>query len=154
MVDETRLAKELRTRNGVTTRVRLRSLGYHDQAIDRLIARGRLTSIGRGVLVDPATSDSLEARVAAACAQTGGVACFPTAGVLWQLRKSPRVAEVHVTVPWSRRVTDVAGITIHRSTCLPEDDVVRRPDGIALTSPPRTVFDAAAMVPAGGRVDD
>jgi hypothetical protein len=93
--------------------------------------------------------DSLEIRVAAACAKTRGVACFPTAGVLWQLRKSPRVAEVHVTVPWSRRVTDLDAVTIHRSTCLPEDDVVRRRDGIALTSPPRTVFDAAAIVSAG-----
>ena len=32
---------------------------------------------------------------------------------------------------------------IHRSCALQEIDVVRRDDGIAVTSPPRTAFDAA-----------
>ena len=38
------------------------------------------------------------------------------------------------------------GVAVHRTRNLDACDVVRRRDGIALTAPPRTVFDAAAVV--------
>jgi hypothetical protein len=69
--------------------------------------------------------------------------CFPTAGLAWALRKSPRVAETHVAIHEGRRIDPIPGLIINRTCYLPELDIVRRKDGIALTSPPRTVFDAA-----------
>ena len=81
--------------------------------------------------------------MAIACAVTGGVVCFPTAGVVWALRKSPRVSDVSVVIAEGRRVDPVPGVRIVRSCDLPDCDLVRRPDGIAITSPPRTAFDAA-----------
>ena len=145
-IDEVALAAEVRGRHGVTTRRRLRRLGMSDRVIDRLISSGRLMTSGRGVLTCAATPNSFEQRVAAACALTSGAASFPTAGLLWGLRKSPRTTDVHVMVDWTRRVRPVPGVALHRTTALPANDVVRRRDGIVLTSPLRTVFDAAAFV--------
>ena len=42
-----------------------------------------------------------------------------------------------------RRIDPIPGVRILRSCDLPECDIVRRADGIAVTSPPRTAFDAA-----------
>ncbi len=118
-MNEAVLAAELRARHGVTTRQRLRGLGFADRVIDGLIGRGRLQLIARGVLADAAATRTFAHRVVAACAATNGVASFPTAGLLWELRKTPRVPEIHITVPWARRVTSPAGVVVHRSRCLP-----------------------------------
>jgi hypothetical protein len=81
--------------------------------------------------------------MALACAVTGGVVCFPTAGQAWELRKTPRVDATHVAIQEGRRIDPIPGLFIARNCYLPECDVVRRTDGIAVTSPPRTAFDAA-----------
>jgi hypothetical protein len=146
MFDEAVLASELRSRHGVTTRTRLRRSGLTDRVITGLIGRGRLRTAGHGVLVDTSSPQTLEQSVAIACAATGGVASFPTAGLLWSLRRTPRSDEVHVTIPWRRRTAASSGVVVHRSTWLPPGHVVTRAAGIALTAPPRTVFDAAGFV--------
>lgn len=140
------LAAELRPRHGVTARVRLRRRGLTDRQIHGLVRNGRLRTAGRGVLVDTAAPDTLEQRMAIACAMTGGVVMFPTAGLVWRFRATPRDRQIHVAVEWTRRVSAPPGVVIHRTTSLPPEDVVVRRDGISVTSPPRTVFDAAAVV--------
>ena len=97
----------------------------------------------RGVLVAAAWPGNLEHRMAIACAVTAGVVCFPTAGLVWELRKTPRTDDTHVAIHEGRRIDPVPGVVISRSCYLPECDIVRRQDGIAVTSPPRTAFDAA-----------
>ncbi len=81
--------------------------------------------------------------MAIACAATGGVVCFPTAGIVWEFRKTPRIPDVCVVIAEGRRIDPIPGVRILRSCDLPECDIVRRADGIAVTSPPRTAFDAA-----------
>jgi hypothetical protein len=146
MSDEVALTTELRDRHGVTTRARLRRAGLTDRQVDGLIRRGRLLVAARGVLVDAGAQPTFLQRVGVACAATRGVACFPTAAALWGFRKAPPSPDVHVAVHWTRRLAPRVGVVIHRSVSLPPCDLVRRADGIALTSPPRTLVDAAAVV--------
>ena len=141
--DEGVLAAELRQRHGVTTTTRLESLGIGRRTVDTLKRRGRLRRVGQGVLVSTSWPDGLDHRMAIACAVTRGVVCFPTAGVVWELRKSPRIADTCVVIPEGRRVDPLPDVRILRSCDLPECDIVRRADGIAITTPPRTAFDAA-----------
>lgn len=145
---ETVLADEFRHRHGVTTRQRLRHRGLTDRQIHHLVRGGRLRLAARGVLVDSGSPDTFEQRMAIVCAATGGVVMFPTAGKVWRLRGTPRRPMIHVAVDWTRRVSAPPGAVIHRTTSLPPEDVVVRRDGISVTSPPRTVFDAAAAVDA------
>jgi hypothetical protein len=140
---EVALAAELTARHGVTTTSRLARLGIGRRTIDTLKQRGRLRLAGQGVLVSTTWPDTFEHRMAVACAATGGVVCFPTAGIVWQLRKTPRRPDIHVAVPEGRRIDPLPGVVIKRTCLLPECDVVRRDDGIAITTPPRTAFDAA-----------
>jgi hypothetical protein len=101
---------------------------------------------GNGVVVAAAWPASLDRRMALACALTAGIVRYPTAGRAWGLRKSPRSRDVHVWVAHGRRLREPAGVRIHHTRHLPERDIVRRGDGIDLTTPPRTAFDAAAML--------
>lgn len=146
MKDETRLARKLRTRRGVTTRARLRERGWTDDEIDGLARAGRLRQAGRGVLVCTSSPDTFEQRLAIACALTGGVVLFPTAGLLWAFRGTPRGGPIYIGIPWNRRVRAPTGVVIRRCRSLTAEDIVNRADGIRVTSPPRTVFDAAAFV--------
>ena len=142
-LDHAALAVELNARHGVTTTARLEKLGISERSIRTLVSSGRFDRPVRGVLVATAWPDSLEHRMALACAATGGVVCFPTAGLAWDLRKTPRTDDTHVAIHESRRIDPIPGVVISRSCYLPERDIVRREDGIAVTSPPRTAFDAA-----------
>ena len=142
-IDEAALAAELLARHGVTTTARLAGIGVGRRTVDRLKRSGRLRSVGQGVLASTSWPATLEHRMAVACAGSGGVVRFPTAGLVWGFRKTPRAGDVHVVIPDSRYIDPLAGTVIHRSCALQEVDVVRRNDGIAVTSPPRTAFDAA-----------
>jgi hypothetical protein len=143
---ESALAAELSARHHVTTRKRLERLGLGRRVIDRLCGRGRLDHVGKGVLVSSSGPETFEQRLAVACALTGGVICYPTAGEVWDYRNTPRHPNVHVMLAHSRRVHAPEWVVVHRSDELPRCDIVRRRDGIVVTSPPRTAFDAAAWL--------
>lgn len=143
-IDEAALAAELLARHGVTTNERLGRIGIGERAIDTLARNGRVRRPGNGVVVSTSWPNTLEHRMAVACALTGGVVRFPTAGIVWQLRKTPRSSLIHLWIDESRRVQAPDGVRLHLTSHLPESDVVRRQDGIVVTSPPRTAFDAAA----------
>lgn len=147
-IDEAALAVELTTRHGVTSAQRLAKLGISRRSADTLVRQGRLRRAGNGVLLSTSWPDTFAHRMAAACAVTGGVVMFPTAGVAWKLRGSPRVPDVHVWISDTRRIKPPDGVRVHLTNHLPEIDVVRRADGIAITSPPRTAFDAASVLSA------
>ena len=145
-VDESALATELANRHGVTTLERLGRLGLSRRCVDGLVATGRFRRAGNGVLAATCWPITLEHRLAVACAVTGGAVAFPTAGLVWELRKTPRVPDVHLWIPKSRCLTEREGIRVHRTGDLPGTDIVRRRDGIVVTSPPRSAFDAAAWL--------
>ena len=144
--DEASLAAELLARHGVTTRSRLASLGIGRRTVDALVRQGRFHAEGRGVLIATSWPITLEHRMARACALTGGVVMFPTAGLVWGLRKTPRCNDIHIWVDEQRRVRSPDGVRIHFTRHLPANDIVPRNDGIAVTSPPRTAFDAATTL--------
>jgi len=145
---EAALAAEFVTRQGVTTTRRLARIGIGRRAVDALVRSRRVRRLGTGVLVAVAWPDTLEHRMAIACAVTGGVVCYPTAGEAWQLRKSERDPDVHVWMTPAQRARAIPGVRIHVTRHLPDTDVVHRDDGIAVTSPPRTAVDAAARLNA------
>ena len=118
--------------------------GFSKRCVDGLVVNGRLRRAGNRVLVSTCSPTTLEQRMARACAVTGGVVAFPTAGEVWEYRKTPRLPDVHLWIPNNRCVAARDGIRVHRSANLPSADIVRRRDGIVVTSPPRSAFDAAA----------
>jgi hypothetical protein len=146
--NEAALATELKRRHGITSTKRLARLGITKRSVEALVRQGRLVRAGNGVLASASWPVDLDHRMALACAVTGGVVMFPTAGVVWQLRKTPRDSDVHVCVPMDRRVAQPPGVRVHRTRSLPETHVVRRADGIDITSPPLTAIDAAAVLAA------
>jgi very-short-patch-repair endonuclease len=71
---------------------------------------------------------------------------FTTAGQEWDLRRM-RDPWIHVLVPHGRS-PEMKGVIVHRCRRIDPVDIVQRPDGIRLTSPPRTIFDSADMLGA------
>jgi very-short-patch-repair endonuclease len=147
-IDEAALAGELSTRNGVTTAARLERLGISQRSSRTLVVNGRVVRIARGVFAASGWPDSLDHRIARACAVTGGVVCFPTAGEAWDLRKTPRCPDVHVWIESDRRLERRPGMQMRHTSHLPSCDIVRRSDDSCVTSPPRTAFDAAGLLDA------
>lgn len=103
-------------------------------AIDRLARDGRMRRSGNGVVLAAAWPASLEHKMAAARAITAGVVCFRTAGFVWELRKSPNTPEVHIGDRRNRRVKASPDVHVHLTGHLLETDIVRRRDGIVVTS--------------------
>jgi very-short-patch-repair endonuclease len=65
-----------------------------------------------------------------------------SAGRVWSLRGLGADRRLHVTLP-GRQKRLVPGAVVHWSHRIDVVDVVERPDGIRVTSPPRTAFDLA-----------
>ena len=142
-LDESALAAELTQRHGVTTTARLAALGIGRRTVDTLKRRGRLRLVGQGCWSARAgpTASSIAWRSPApslvgSCASRQPASC----GSCASRHGSPTSAWSSPRVDASIRYPDVR---ILRSCDLPECDIVRRADGIAVTTPPRTAFDAA-----------
>ena len=74
------------------------------------------------------------------------VVAGPTAGRLWGLRRSPQDGLIHVIAPPHSHPCREPWVRAYRTPLLAEEDIVRRDDGIRLTSPPRTVVDLTRYV--------
>ncbi len=112
-----------------------------------LVDRGRLVRVQRGVFraADWPLSESQEWAIA--CAATAGVLCGQSAGRFWEFRKVPRPALPEVVVArLSRSATTVA--RVRRTGRIEPTDIVRRSDGLVVTTPVRTAFDLAASLSA------
>lgn len=149
-INEVALAAELLARHGVTAAERLAAIGIGRRAVDTLVRHGRVRRPGNGVVVSTSWPDTLDHRMALACAITGGVVRFPTAGTAWRMRRSPRSPYVHLWIAEERRIQTRPGVRLHRTRYLPTNHIVVRDDGVAVTSPPRTAFDASEVL----EVDD
>jgi hypothetical protein len=138
-----RLAHWVRDHHGVVASDELARLGITDGQRRLLVESGVLTVVHEGVYQCAATPDSFESRCAALCAADASlvIACM-SAGRLWGLRRCADAPDVHVM---TARLTKpvLHGALVHRTSSLPPMDVVVWPDGIRVTSPPRTVFDLA-----------
>jgi hypothetical protein len=138
----------MRHHHGVIHFTRLRSFGVSDDQRARLLARGVLVPVHRGVARIASSPLTLEARATALCLlHPHAVIAGPTAGHLWQFRLCPPTEQVHAVVPPERRLR-LTGVDARRSP-LQQPEITARADGIRLTSPLRTVCDLAGHLPGG-----
>lgn len=139
----------LRTHHGVVTRRRLHAIGFTRSAVNWLVESGRLERMWDGVYLDPGR-DRGRAQVMTGICQLYPAAAigFTTAGSEWGFR-GMRDDVIHVLMPHATtpRITGVPEVSVHRCRRIdPVDLAGRRTDGVRLTSPPRTLFDSAAML--------
>lgn len=128
--------------HGVITTAALRASHVGARTQRRLVESGVLVSQAKGVFT-AAGPRSLEQRAAVlSMAHPGGFVSGPTAGMLAGLRKMPRSAQLHFTVPHGRHLPPLAvGVRYHQSRRLTPGDSIRRADGITVASWPRLAFD-------------
>jgi len=140
----------LSNHHGVVSHRVLESFGYSRWAISRLVSAGRLEPMARSIYRSPTHPLGRLQRLVAACLLVPeGAVGYTTAGQEWGLRRmsDPRV---HLLVPHGSSPT-IDGVVIHRCRRIdPVDLTARRPDGVRLTSPPRTLFDAASIIGVDG----
>jgi very-short-patch-repair endonuclease len=141
------LSAWLASHQGVVARTKLEEFGFKDGSIRTLLDAGRIVAFHPGVYLSTSVPRTELQRVAALGVAADGVISHTSAGRIWDFRKLVQYNDLHVTITHGRRVRTHEGI-VHQSTHLPADDLVERDDGIVVTSPPRTVFDLAAICPA------
>jgi very-short-patch-repair endonuclease len=133
------------THLGIISVSKLVELGCTDRNIGHLVDRHELVAMMPGVFRSAQWPCNREQVLAAVCARNlAAMIGFTTAGQQWGLRRmtDPRI---HVLISHGRS-PEMEGIVVHRCRRIDPVDIVQRPDGIRLTSPPRTVFDSADMI--------
>jgi hypothetical protein len=113
----------------------------------RLVQGGVLERLVDGAYSFAGIAPDELARCAAVCGSRPHlVVAGPTAGRLWGVRRSPRDGLVHVIAPPASKPCRAPWVKAYRTALLSADEIVRRTDGIRLTSPPRTVVDLTRYV--------
>lgn len=141
-----RLDLWLATHVGVIGRRQLLELGCPRTTIDRLLADGRLIVVFPGVYRSPQWPFDRLQVMAAACTDVpdGGIG-FTTACRLLSIRGATFDARIHLITAHSSS-PELPGIFVHRCRQLDPDDFITRSDGIRVTTPARSIFDAADML--------
>ena len=139
----------MRSHHGVVTRTRLIRLGYAPSSIHRFVASGRMRPLWPGVYVSADTAVGRLQIMTAICQLHPFAAIgFTTAGAEWGFRGMAD-SSIHVLVPHATTpaLVHAEGLWVHRCRRIdPVDIAGTRADGIRLTSPPRTLFDCAAIL--------
>ena len=134
-----------RTHHGIATNGELLDLGLSQRTIGRMVADGRLITMQPGVFRSAQWPASTLATMRAACARNPhALVGITSACAEWGLRRVPDLG-VHLLVPHGSS-PELHGVTVHRCRTIDEVDRVDRPDGIRLTSPPRSLFDSADLL--------
>jgi very-short-patch-repair endonuclease len=144
---EVRLSTWLAAHHGVVSRTWLVASGYSPGRIRSLLESGRLVEVHRGVYQALSAARTHQQSMVGLVMMSGGVISHGSAGQLWGFRKLASIRLTHLTIPVGRRLR-LANAVVHTSSDLSDRDIVRRADGIVVTSPPRTVFDLAGYVSA------
>jgi len=135
---------------GNVTRRQLHAAGWSTATIRRHVIRGDLVQVAPSTYRVAATPDGPEARVMAACLETGGVASHRTAAWLHGLLAPPPVIEVVVARAGAAAggALAVAGKTVvrHSTTSLPKADQASV-GPIPVTSVARTALMLGSLVP-------
>jgi hypothetical protein len=132
----------------VASRSELRSLGCTDHRLDALIGDGTLVTPFRGVLAVPFSGDRPATSARAVClASRHAVVSHASAAQLWGIELHRAPSGLHVSIPAHTHV-GLRPAVVHRTHQLGPHDVVCQPDGIRVTSVPRTLFDLASVAPA------
>ncbi|MGB8859428.1 MAG: type IV toxin-antitoxin system AbiEi family antitoxin domain-containing protein [Ilumatobacteraceae bacterium] len=134
-----------RSHLGVVSAQQMVTLGCPVRTIHRMVARGELVRMQRGVYRTSQWPDERPQQLAALCATGPDVIIgLTTALKEWGLRRVDDM-RLHVLTPHSAS-PDVVGAVVHRCRKIDPVDIVERPDGIRLTSPPRSLFDSADIL--------
>lgn len=138
----------LASHHGVISRSVLLTVGYTGSAVKHLIRVRGWQTVFPGIYRCPAHPRTRAQMLTAICLYLPeAVIGFTTAGQELGLRRmtDPRI---HILVPQQRRV-HLPGIEVHRCRRIdPSDIATTRADGVRLTSPPRTILDAASIIGA------
>lgn len=133
------------THLGVITVAKLMEFGCGERNIARMVERREIITMMPGVFRSAQWPCDREQILAAVCARNlGAMIGFTTAGQQWGLRRMGDPL-VHVLVPHGRS-PEMQGVVVHRCRRIDPVDIVELPNGIRLTSPPRTIFDCADMI--------
>jgi very-short-patch-repair endonuclease len=131
-----RIAELAARQGGVVSRKQLFGLGLSGPAIDMCIRRGRLHRIHQGVYaVGHRLVSARGRRFAALLAIEGSVLSHTSAGAVWDLCDDR--GPVHVTVVGTGGRDRRRGLVVHRGRLV--FDEIAHHDGLALTSPERTI---------------
>lgn len=129
----------------LVTRGQIVDTGFSGALIQKRVAEGRWLRRDHGVYqIDMRPQEWIDRVVAAILAAgPGALASHRTALKVWGLDGLGSVP-VELTVPFGHLPVP-EGVIVHRTRRVRDIDVV---DGVAVTSPPRTLLDCAAVVPA------
>jgi hypothetical protein len=132
--------------HGVVARAQLVEVGLTRREIGEWVVSGRLIRLHRGVYAVGHERLRAQGRWMAAVLASGdgAVLSHQDAAALWELRQVGSGA-IHVTVPGHAGRKRRAGIRLHRSSTLAENDVTTR-EGIPVTTVERTIIDLARVV--------
>ena len=132
--------------HGIITIAELRDAGANRSQVERMIATGELIVWSPGIYRSGHWPESAEQTMVAICLRyPAAIIAFVTAARMWTYRRLPPDQLIHILIPHAHS-PEVPGVVVHRCRRIDDVDVVLRPDGIRLTSPPRTVFDIADML--------
>lgn len=137
-----RLAEFGATGFGIISLEEARSLGISAKQMHRWAARGVVTRVYPQVYAIGHTALSIQGRIrAATLAVPGAQVTGTTALALWRILPMPVLEPVHLLA--TRRHRPLSGVKLHHTArWLPVDRRLR--DGIPVSSPSRSLFDAGA----------
>lgn len=142
---EERIAEVVARQHGVITRRQLVELGVSAAAIGRRLKSGRLRAVHRGIYtVGPIVPEWAAEMAAVLAGGPGAVLSHTNALRLWGLSAHDPGHPIHVITPGTGR-RGRPGIAFHRVRSLPADERTVH-EGVPVTSPVRTLIDAAALV--------
>lgn len=132
----------LRKHNGVIGGAELLRLGCSKSTLQRMVAREELIRMQVGAYRGRQfPDDEMQRLTAISVAHPDAVIAFTTAARLWGFR-NVEDRDIHVLVPHGASPM-IDSATVHRCRQIDAVDIVHRPDGIRITSPPRTLFDSS-----------
>jgi very-short-patch-repair endonuclease len=143
------IARIAAQQHGVVTYAQLIAAGLSSSGIDRRIRAGRLHRVYRGVYAVGHAGLSIEGEWVAAvfACGDGAVLSHRSAAQLWRMLEPAR-GQIDVTIPTASGRRRRKGIRVHRSPSMPGADTTRE-DGIAVTTPARTLEDLKRVVSPG-----
>ena len=138
---------------GVVARRQLRAIGLSASAIDRRLRSGRLHRLHHGVYAVGHRRVGAGGRRWAAVLACGDGAALShrSAAIVWGMVPPGVESRLHVTAP-SRSGRELRAIRVHRPLRLGADELTEL-DGLAITTPARTLLDLAAVGWRGRRLE-
>jgi very-short-patch-repair endonuclease/predicted transcriptional regulator of viral defense system len=145
-VQEERVAGLAAVQHGLVTRAQLRAAGLSAEAVDRMVATGRLRPVHRGVyLVGPLPGSRAREMGAVLAIGRGARASHDSAAWLWGVVPGRDPSSPVDLVVLGGGATSRPGIRLHRVRRLPADECATV-DRVPVTSVARTLLDLATRV--------